>query len=293
VKRILICIAAIIVASEAVQASTIIACGQNTLNSCYQSYLPTFNAQLDWDSVLSTSPTSYIAPPINGNSYPATWYASGYMNVSISGSSLIRADDYALVHTGMGWASIPCCAVPHAFTGGFDSAPDTNYPGYTPGSFGEGLLGSYNAGSFVIGSTLALSSFGFRIASITDQNFTVTIDLFGSTNGTGSYQQLTVSSALGGGAISGGGNCAGLSTLGSNGNPTPCNNAPFIYVSTAGSTVGWVHSFSIQTSDTSGFYIDALDLLEAPEPTTMLVTGGSLLMLALLIRRKRTAAARQ
>jgi hypothetical protein len=290
VKRILICIATIVMASGASYASGIISCSgvANSSNSCYTSHLSTFNLQLNWDTV-STSSSSYVAPPINGTNYNSTWYGSaGYMNVAVTGSSLIRADDYALLNTSLGWVNAPGLG-PYKFTGNFDSAPDTGLT--TPGvnipvnSYGEGLLGSYNAGSFVIGSTNAiLSSFGFRISSITNSTFNVTVNLFSSTNGSGTpLQTLTLN------GLSGGGNCSSLSTL-TGGNPTPCNIAPFIYVTATGT----VRSFSIATNDGTGFYIDALDLAgagAAPEPATMLFTGGGLVALAWFLRRKRATTA--
>jgi hypothetical protein len=230
--------------------------------------------------------------------YNSTWYASaGYVNIDITGTSLIRADDYALLHTSDGWMSVTGYG-PYKFTGSFDSATDSglttsgvgipvhnfSVPGIGTGG-GESLLGSYNAGSFVIGSTNAvLTSFGFRIAAISSATFNLTINLFGSTDGSGTaLQTLTLN------ALSGGGNCAGLSIL-TNGSPTPCNTAPFIYVTATGN----VRSFSIATSDPTGFYIDALDMnVAAPEPTTMLITGGGLAALAWFLRRKRVAIARQ
>jgi hypothetical protein len=244
---------------------------------------------------LSTSPSVYT-PPIEGTGYNATWYASaGYVNVDITGTSLIRAEDYAMLDTSHGWAAVPGHG-PYQFTGSFDSAPDTglttsgvgipvhtfSVPGYGTGG-GESLLGSYNGGSFVIGAGSAvLTSFGFRIAAISNATFNVTINLFGSTNGSGTaLETLTLN------ALSGGGNCQSLSQL-TNGSPTPCNTAPFIYVT----ATGGVRSFSIVTSDPTGFYIDALDMnVAAPEPTTMLITGGGLVTLAWFLRRKRVAIA--
>jgi hypothetical protein len=208
------------------------------------------------------------------------------MNVTITGTSLIRAEDYALVNTALGWQPITCCSVAHQFTGGFDSAPDIGSAWrFAADGYGESLVGSYNAGSFVIGSNKVLSTFGFRIATLTNSIFNVTIDLFGSANGTGSYEQLTLSN------LSGGGNCAGLLTFDPHtGTPTPCNNAPFVYVTTTSA----VRSFSIATTDSTGFYIDALDVFDpVPEPATMLITGGGLMTLAYFIRRRRTTAARQ
>jgi hypothetical protein len=291
VNRILICIATIVIASEAAQASGIIACSgvANSSNSCYTSHLSTFDLQLNWDTTLSTSPVSYSAPSIDGTSYNTTWYGSaGYVNVDIMGTSLIRADDYALVHTVLGWTSPPAGLTPYKFTGNFDSAPDTGFTtsgvGLTLNSYGEGLLGSYNAGSFVIGTNYPLTSFGFRIASITNMNFDVTINLFSSGDGTGiPLQTLTLSS------LAGGGNCSSLAP-GGGATPIPCNTAPFLFISTTGS----VRSFSIATNDSTGFYIDDLDLNAdpAPEPATMLITGGGLLGLAYVIRRKRATAAR-
>jgi hypothetical protein len=252
---------------------------------------------LDWSTALTTSPGG-AAPPADGSHNNTNWYGSaGYMNVAITGTSLIRAYDYALVNTGSGWQSIQCCWPPHAFTGNFDSAPDAGFDTagvgihlgsyHGGGPYGEALLGSYNAGSFVIGSATVMSSFGFRISSITTPNFDVTINLFGSEDGTGSYEQLTLSN------LSGGGNCAGLSTLtpAVTGAPTPCNTAPFIVVNTTSA----VHSFSLQTSDSTGFYIDALDLSADPnpEPATIALTGGALMMLAYGIRRKRAAVVRK
>jgi hypothetical protein len=237
--------------------------------------------------MLSTSPSSYVAPPINGTYSNTTWYAADgeYINVAVTGTSLIRADDYALVNTGMGWTAPPAGLSPYKFTGNFDSAPDTGFTtsgvGLTLNSYGEGLLGSYNAGSFVIGTNYLLSSFGFRIASITNMTFDVTIQLFGSTDGSGTpLQTLSLSS------LTGGGNCSSLSPA--SGAPVPCNTAPFLFIS----ATGLVHSFSIATNDPTGFYIDDLDLSGSttPEPATMLITGGGLLALAYVIRRRRVTA---
>jgi hypothetical protein len=299
VKRIFICIAAIVIASGALQASGIIACSgvANSSNSCYTSHLSTFDLQLNWDTSLSTSSSIYTAPVVNGTPASATWYASaGYVNVDITGTSLIRAYDYAMLNnTTRGYQSIPGFG-PYKFTGTFDSGPDSglttsgvgitihsfNVPSVSATGAGESLLGSYNAGSFVIGTTAVLSSFGFRIAAISSATFNVTINLFGSTDGSGTaLQTLTLS------ALSGGGNCQSLSVL-TNGNPTTCNTAPFIYVNTTGN----VRSFSIATSDPTGFYIDALDFNAVPEPATMLITGGGLVTLAWFLRRKRAATAR-
>jgi len=288
VKRILICAAIIVAGSGGLHASSIIACSgvANSSNSCYTSHLSTFDLQLDWDTALSTSPSSYNAPPVNGTYNNTTWYASAdYVNVTVTGTTLIRADDFALVHTGGGWVTPPSWA-PYAFTGNFDSAPDSGFTtsgvGLTLNSYGEGLLGSLNAGSFVIGSNTVLSSFGFRISSIFDTNFNVTINLFTSTDGSGTaIQTLTLNN------LSGGGNCASLGNV----PPMPCNIAPFLYVA----ATGGVRSFSIATNDPTGFYIDDLDLdvpVSTPEPATLVFTGGGLLGLACLIRSKRRTMAR-
>jgi hypothetical protein len=290
VKRILICIAVIVGASGAVQASGVIACNgvANASNSCYTSHLSTFDLQLNWDTSLSTSASSYVAPPIDGTNYNGTWYASaGYVNVTITGSTLIRADDYVYTHTGVGYINLGNLG-PNQFTGSFDSQPDTGLTtsgvGIPLNSLGEGLLGSFNAGSFVIGSNTVLSTFGFRIASSTMANFAVTIKLFGSADGSGTPLETLTQNGL-----TDGGNCSSLGQL-TGGVPTPCNTAPFLYVSTTGA----VKSFSISTNDPTGFYIDALDLYEpVPEPATMLITGAGLLTLAYFLRRKRAAAARQ
>lgn len=286
-KRILICVATVVFSSGGLQASGIISCSgvANSSNSCYTSHLSTFDLQLNWDTALSTSATSYVAPPIDSSYYDTTWYASaGYVNVAITGTTLLRADDFALVHTGLGWTSPPYWA-PHYFSGNFDSAPDTGFT--TPGvglplnSYGEGLLGSLDAGSFVIGANTVLTSFGFRIASITDTNFDVTINLFTSTDGSGTPAETLSLSDL-----NGGGNCASLSDA----TPLPCNTAPFVYVTTTGA----IRSFSISTSDSTGFFIDAVDLnVAVPEPATLAITGGGLIALACFVRRKRAASTEQ
>ena len=288
-KRILICIACIAAASEAALASGIISCSgvANSSNSCDTSHLSTFNLQLNWDTVLSTSPTTYNAPPIDGSNYNTTWYGSaGFVNVTITGTSLIRGDDYALIDTTQGWKTPPPGLTPYMVTGTFDSAPDTGFTtsgvGLAVGPYGEGLLGSYNAGSFVIGSNAVLSTFGFRISSITDANFNVTINLFSSSDGSGTPLQTLTANGLGGGGV--------CSSLGNTSGPVPCNTAPFLFVNTTGS----VRSFSIQTNDPTGFYIDGLDLAEAsPEPATLVITGAGLLTLAYCLRRKGAAGNRR
>jgi hypothetical protein len=293
VKRIYICIAAIVAASGVVQASGIISCSgvATSSNSCDTSHLSTFNVQFNWDSVLSTTPGSINAPLIDGTVYNnATWYASsGSVNLTVSGQSLIRADDYAMTHTVLGWTYIPgftAMTPNYRFTGNFDSLPDTGFTtsgvGLTVGPYGEGLLGSYNAGTFVIGANTVLSSFGFRVSAITAPSFDVTINLFGSSDGSGTPLETLSANGLGGG-----GNCSSLTVL-TNGMPTPCNTAPFLFVS----TTGGIHSFSISTSDLTGFYIDSFDMY-APEPATLLFTGGGLVGLAFFIRRRRMAATRR
>jgi hypothetical protein len=207
--------------------------------------------------------------------------------------SLVRAEDYAEIIVPIFGGSLVInpngnYGFPYQFTGSFDSAPDTGFKtsgvGISLGPYGEYLLGSknveiggvqYNAGPITVGSPYALTSFAFRIAAITDATFGVTINLYSSADGSGTPVQTLSENNLGGG-----GNCSGLS-----GNPpVPCNMAPLLYVS----TTGVVRSFSIQTSDPTGFYIDALDL-STPEPATMLFTGIGLLSLAFAIRRKRNA----
>jgi hypothetical protein len=295
VKRICVCIAAIVAASGVVQASGIIACSgvANSSNSCDTSHLSTFGLQYNWDSVLSTTQGSVNAPLIDGTVYNnATWFASqGSLDLTISGQSLIRADNYAMTHTVLGWTYIPGftpLTPSYRFTGNFDALPDTGFTtsgvGLTVGPYGEGLLGSYNAGTFVIGANAILTSFGFRVSAITTTlPFNVTINLFGSSDGSGTPLETLTANGL-----SGGGNCSSLTVL-TNGMPTPCNTAPFIFVS----TTGGIHSFSISTSDSTGFYIDALDVTAAPEPATLLFTGGGLVGLAFFIRRRRAAASRR
>jgi hypothetical protein len=299
VKRILICIAVIAAASGAVQASGVFACSgkANSSNSCYTSHLSTFDLQLNWDTSLSTSASSYVAPPIDGTNYNATWYASAsFVNVTITGSNLIRGDDYFFTDTtGGGWQNL-LNNPPNRVTGSFDSAPDTGLTtsgvGIPVNFYGEGLLGSQgmpgnNGGTFVVGSNTILSTFGFRIASDTNANFVVTINLFSSTDGSGTPLQTLTTNTL-----TDGGNCSSLAQLTPlvGGVPTPCNTAPFLYIS----TTGGVRSFSISTTDPTGFYIDSLDLYEpVPEPVTIVITGAGLLTLAFFLRRKRAAAARQ
>ena len=281
-NRILICIAALAAASGAAQASTVIACNTGAMdasNSCFTSHLATFSDQLLW-SGLSTSASSFSASPFGPGEYNATWYDSADgANFQVVGSSLIQADNYTLAMTGAGWQNIGHFG-PYSFSGNFDSAPDTGVTtsgvGLVLNSYGEQLLGSFNAGSFLVKSDTALSSFGFRIAAITSAAFDVTITLF---DGNGNQ----IGSPLIESGLTGGGNCA---TLGQN-PPVPCNTAPFLYVSTTGN----VASFSIATSDPTGFYMDGLDFnTDVPEPASLAITSGGLLTLAYFIRRKRAAA---
>jgi hypothetical protein len=293
VKRIIICIATIVAASGALQASGIIACSGTATagNPCYASYLPTFNTQATWDSLVATNPGAQ--PTVNGVAYNTVWDSSGgFVNVAVSGSSLILADDYALIKIGSMWINpAGSSGLPYRFTGSFDSPPDTGFTtsgvGLPVGAYGENLLGSFNpgsTGSFLISTTsnVLLTSFGFRIAAVTSSNFNVTINLFSNPDGTGTQQTLALNS------LTGGGNCPSLSN---SSGPVPCNNAPFLYVS----TTGQVRSFSIQTNDPTGFYIDALDFNTVPEPAPLLFTGAGLLCLAFMIRRKRAlrSASRQ
>lgn len=289
-KRIIICIATIVAASGALQASGIIACSGTATagNPCYASYLPTFNNQASWGSLVATDPNAQPSVT-SGVAYNTVWDSSGgFVNVAVSGSSLILADDYALIKIGSMWINpAGASGLPYKFTGSFDSPPDTGFTtsgaGITVGTYGESLLGSFNpgsTGSFLISTTTntLLTSFGFRIAAVTSSNFNVTLNLFSNPDGTGTEQTLVLNS------LTGGGNCPSLSNTSG---PVPCNNAPFLYVS----TTGQVRSFTIQTNDSTGFYIDSLDFNVVPEPAPLLITGAALLGLAFVIRRKRAVRA--
>lgn len=285
-KRFLICIATLVAASGGLRASSVISCGilNTSPNPCSSAHLGTFNLQVDWNSLTATNPSDQ--PTIDGNSYNTTWDASaGYVNVQVSGTGLIRADNYAMVQVGSNWMNPTGQAgFPYRFTGTFDSPPDTSYTvsnlTVPVGTYGETLLGSKNAGTFVIGTTNAiLNSFGFRVASVTNANFDVTIQLFSSTDGSGTpLETLSLAS------LTGGGNCPSLS----NSPPQPCNTAPFLFVSTSGG----IRSFAVTTNDGTGFYMSGLDVYATPEPATMVITGAGLIALAFAIRRKRSATAR-
>jgi hypothetical protein len=171
-------------------------------------------------------------------------------------------------------------------TGNFGTSTSVGAP-----SSGDYLLGLKNAnlttadtikiGQDTTKPTYSFNEFGFRIQGASNPNFTVTINLYASADGTGPILQTLTTPLLSANPQTNSLNCAAMTTN----PPGVCNTAPFIWVSTTGS----VKSFTIATSDASGFYLDALELTTVPEPGTLLCAGAGLLGLAYAIRRRRAA----
>lgn len=275
-KRTLICVASIFLVSGALEASSVIACSGSAtaVNSCYASHLSDFDSNLQWDTLTATNPSAPTTE--NGNIYNTTWYGTtGFMNVTVTGTELRLADNYGLVWTGSAWVNpLTFPGYPYRFSGNFDAPPDTTpSSAVTPGSPGDHLLGSAsNTASFLIGTSSTLDVIGFRVAAVTMSTFDLTLSLFASSDGSGTPEILSVP------GLTGGGNCPGLF----NNPPTPCNTAAYVEVITSGP----IRSFSVNTNDPSGFYIDTLQV-SAPEPSPMLLTGIGLLAGALVLRRKQ------
>jgi hypothetical protein len=288
-----------------------------TNSSTYGAVLESFANNLQWNSGSVsggdvTSPTltaTNVNDPAaaNGQTFNTTWDAVG-LPISVTGSALELADNYVdLWNANLGEYMSPRGAAAARFEGDFDSQPDGS-----AGSPGDYLLGSgattcpvsgcptvtsasgpaVNGNAITIGSSVALSSFGFRIQSADNSAFDVVIDLYDASGNYISqvtYDNLTVSSQ------SNGYLCSTLAIGNGQNAPVACNTAPFVMVS---SPTG-VYSFAVYTTPTSGgtdnggFFIDSFSFNEmsVPEPGSLLLAGAGLAsMIAFARRRNRRQA---
>lgn len=290
-KRILKCVGWVIGVSGVLQASGIVSCNPNpnaTSNACSASYLNTFET-VQWNTLYATNPSDPVnfSTGLTYNTTSAPWDTSlAGVNIQVTGQDARVAVNYAdmpeVYNSQTYW--VPSSSVansPYSFTGQFNSQPDAG-----SGSPGDYLVGSAqpsgggSAAPLVISANQPLTMFGFRISAVTMTSFQLTVDLFTSANGAGAPAEILTYN------LTNGGNCSGLISSSPTTAPTPCNNAPFVAIN----PTGQYRSFSVSTSDPTGFYLDGFDL-ELPEPGAMLLSGAGLIGLAYLIRRKRVNAA--
>jgi hypothetical protein len=175
----------------------------------------------------------------------------------------------------------------HTFAGNFNapSYPTSTAP-YGPNNypyqFGDPLLGDVpSAGSSATTNPTVTMKFAdslygiaFEVSSASAQNFIATLDAYDvSGNLIGVYQVNSTGT---------GGTCAGLSTLSPN--PTPCNDAATIEFY---DPQGRIKSVALTVNDTSGLFIDTLELatISTPEPDTAPLIGIGLIVLAMVAKR--------
>src|SRR5215471_20184499 len=88
------------------RASGIIACSSDSTGiqvpatSCYTNALPTFNVNLQWNSLTATDPNAPVVfqpspGQTTGGLYNTTWdLNTSFLNLTVQGSSMITAENY-------------------------------------------------------------------------------------------------------------------------------------------------------------------------------------------------------
>jgi hypothetical protein len=306
--------AAAVLTASLGHASTVISCSgdKTAVNSCMNSNLPSFTTRLDLGAVAGDSTLN------NNYNHNVVWSTSNVlpgMNISVSdqgtgaGEGLVRAYDLAYYLLGGEWTpgSVSSNVLPYGgyFPGHFNSASDPNASPAQP--VGDLLLGlKLNSGSGAVPSMLlsfgasGFDNIGFRVSSILASNFTLRVQVFANTTGTGTPLYDTLSDhTINWNFVGAGGTCASLTpNLGAGQpNPVPCNNAPFIGLEAFNGTA---HSIRISTNDAGGFYIGNIYAgtsrfgpgtpSDAPEPGTVFLGSGGLALLIVAQRRYRRRA---
>jgi hypothetical protein len=279
-------------------ASTVISCSTNTslVSSCSSNNLPVFESQLDW--AIFGNPTG---------STQNLWTANmgGGMSVSVSSESaagLRTADNFGQVHFGGYWVAANLSFPPPPIG---PAAPPFYFPGHfdwsTSNPYGESLMGlvtmpnptaGFGAGDAAMNISFSkpVTDFGFSIAGaggscagIEGCLFGVTMRVYDINNHLifDSSTQATNPFAN----LAGGGACSALTTaiVSDTSPPAGCNNAP--YLGYSGSAL--ISRIQLLTTDSKGFYIGGVGYTAVPEPASVLLTSGGILLFAYARRRRR------
>ena len=271
-KRVLIAVSLATLVAGMASASTAFSCSgvATASNSCYSSNLPIFNTQLDW-AVFGTP---------DGTLHSGVWTASSNgISVDVSTQNVAATEglktayNYARILDNGFWALPTEIAgiSPYNFNGHFDAPPDVN-SAFGPSSPGDHLMGLSLDGTsqnslMTLNFSQTFNDIGFRIAAVSNPTFDAIISIYSGANGTGTLlNQLNLSS------LGGGGTCASLR----NSTPVPCNDAPFVAFMAQNAFA----SMTIWTNDNTGFFISNLSIAEAPEPTSLILCGCGVALLA-------------
>jgi hypothetical protein len=286
--RSLFAVAVAICGTAFLHASSLI-CTQATGTSnvfTNQSCSPLFSASasLNWGTPVDGSITGPMGSNMGGlgpaslsgidGNWPAP--AGTTLNAAINGNAfqitsndqLTRADNTEWVWSGAQWIPSSFANADNEYFAGHFGAPTTPFDS----PYGDNLLGALapdgsNNGVPAINLTFSqgLQYIAFQVSSAVNSNFTAELIAFDSMGQKlGTYR---ISSTGGGGF------CAGLTSVA----PQPCDDAPLIQFFDPTTPIRSVELLML--TDSSGLFIDQLDVSPAPEPFTFLYVASSLLIL--------------
>jgi len=250
----------------------------------------TASATLDWGSPIQGSITGSNSGGL-GQALTSTYPQPDgtTLNAAVDGDAFTIASNDQLEradNTDLAWSSTFNAWVPASivnsnniyFSGNF-GAPNT--PTSQP-QFGDNLLGaiapsgnSNGAPTITLTFQHTLSYVAFQVSSKTQANFTAELLAFDSQgNQLGTYMVQDTGD---------GGNCAGLN----NSPPQPCDSAPLIQFYDAADNIASVEL--VMENDTTGVFIDELEVSPVPEPVTFWLIATGLILTVWMAKRKRRA----
>jgi hypothetical protein len=260
-----------------------------TNQSCSPLFTPT--ALLDWGAPIQGSLTGTNLGGL-GPASTSVWpqAVGSTINAAIDGDRFtITSDDQIerADNADLAWSNVFNAWVPASFaapgnrffSGHFNGATT---PTSTPAT-GDNLLGviapsgaSHGSPTLTLTFQVALNYVAFEVSSKTNANFTATLAAFDSLgHQIGTYKIQDTGD---------GGNCAGLAMS----PPQPCNSAPLIQFYDPNDKIVSVELTMVD--DTTGLFIDELEVAPIPEPRSIVLIGFGMALTLWLVKRKKLVA---